>query len=76
MELPKKATSASKQGNDKVEVPKAEPFLLSEGLPPVPAKVVAEIQSREFIDMAELLRDNIEATRRWREAEAPHCSGR
>lgn len=39
-------------------------FVLGEGLPPVPAKLVAKILKGEFIDMAELLRDNIEAERR------------
>ena len=37
----------------------AEPFLLSEGLPPVPAKLVAKIRKEDFVDMADLLRDNI-----------------
>ena len=40
-------------------------FMLGEGLPPVPAKLVAKILKGEFINMAELLRDNIEAERRW-----------
>ena len=42
----------------------ATPFLLGEGLPPIPAKSVAKIQKREFVDMAELLRDDMEAERR------------
>ena len=41
-----------------------KPFILSEGLPPVPCKLVARILKGEFIDMAELLRDNLEAQRR------------
>ena len=41
-----------------------KPFILSEGLPPVPCKLVARILMGEFIDMAELLRDNLEAQRR------------
>ena len=40
------------------------PFLLSEGLPPVPGKLVARILRGNFIDMAELLQDNLEAQRR------------
>ena len=36
------------------------PFLLGEGLPPISAK----LQKGDFIDMAELLRDNIEADRK------------
>ena len=42
----------------------ATPFILGESLPPIPAKLVAKIQKGEFVDMAELLRDNIEADRR------------
>jgi hypothetical protein len=54
---------------EKVEPPKKkEPpsklFLLSECLPPVPAKLVSRILKGDFIDMAELLRDNLEAERR------------
>lgn len=41
-----------------------KPFILSEGLPPVPHKLAARILKGEFIDMAELLRDNLEAQRR------------
>lgn len=40
------------------------PFTLGEGLPVVPAKLVARIQKGEYVDMAELLRDNIEVGRR------------
>ena len=45
--------------------PAPTPFLLGEGLPPIPAKLVAKIQKGYFVDMAELLWDNIEAERRW-----------
>ena len=41
------------------------PFFMSDCLPPVPAKLVAKIVKRDNVDMAELLRDNIEAER-WR----------
>ena len=41
-----------------------KPFILSEGLPPVPSRLVARILRGEFVDMAELLRDNLEAYRR------------
>ena len=41
-----------------------QPFLFSDGFPPVPAKLVGKILRLEFVDMAELLRDNIEAERR------------
>ncbi len=33
------------------------PFVLSEGLPAIPAKLVRKIQKGGFVDMAELLRD-------------------
>ena len=39
----------------------ATPFLLGESLPPIPVRLVANIQKGEFAD---LLRDNIEADRR------------
>ena len=42
----------------------AQPFLLSDGLAPVPPKLVAKIQKLDFVDMAELLRDNLEVQRR------------
>ena len=41
------------------------PFVLSEALPVVPAKMVKRILKKgEFVDMAELLKDNLEAERR------------
>ena len=40
------------------------PFIVGEGLPVVPSKLVAKINRGKFADMAELLRDNIEAGRR------------
>ena len=39
------------------------PFILSEGLPPVPHKLAARILRGEYVDMAELLCDNLEAQR-------------
>ena len=47
------------------------PFTLGEGLPPVPSKLVAKIHKGDFVDMAELLRDNIEAERRRSQASNP-----
>ena len=44
--------------------PPAPPFKVGEGLPAVPPRLVAKIQRGEYVDMAELLRDNIEADRR------------
>ena len=40
------------------------PFILGEALPVVPAKLVKRIRRGEYVDMAELLKDNIEAERR------------
>ena len=40
------------------------PFTLGEGLPPVPAKLVNKIRRGEYVDMADLLRDNMELERR------------
>ena len=40
------------------------PFVLGEGLPIVPARPVRKIEKGEYVDMAELLRDNAEAERR------------
>jgi hypothetical protein len=39
-------------------------FTLGEGLPPVPGKLVQKIQRGDYVDMAELLRDNMELERR------------
>ena len=41
-----------------------KPFVLSEGLPPVPHKLVIRVLRGDFVDMAELLRNNLEAQRR------------
>ena len=40
------------------------PFVLSEALPVVPAKLVKRILRGEYVDMSELLSDNLEAERR------------
>ncbi len=40
------------------------PFIVSEALPVVPGKLVKRILQGEFTDMAELLKDNVEAERR------------
>ena len=42
------------------EAKTATPFLLGEGLPPIPSKPVDKIQKGDFVDMAGLLQDNIE----------------
>jgi len=48
----------------KAEVPVEIPFILSDALPVVPAKLVKRILKPEYVDMAELLKDNMEAERR------------
>ena len=40
------------------------PYIISEALPKVPGKLVSRILSGEYVDMAELLKDNVEAERR------------
>ena len=54
----------SKAAGEPPKKTEPKPFLLSEGLPSVPAKLVGCILKGDFIDMAELLRDNLEAERR------------
>ena len=56
-----KKYAASSKG---AKVQDTQPFVFSHGFPPVPAKLVAKILRLEFVDMAELLRDDIEAERR------------
>ena len=51
----------SKNSKEKDKPPPQPAFLLGEGLPPVPPKLV---QRLEFVDMAELLGDNLEVQRR------------
>ena len=63
------------KGKGKVVDKLAKPFLLSEGLPPVPGKLVARILKGDFVDMAELLRDNLEAQRKGVLQEAEGSTG-
>ena len=42
----------------------AKPFILSEGLAPIPPSVVKKIQNLEFVDFAELMPDNRDLLRR------------
>ena len=44
-------------------------FAFSDSFPPIPAKLVGKILKGDFVDMAELLRDNIEAERRGGQGE-------
>ena len=41
-----------------------KPFIISEALPVIPAKLVKKVERGEFVDMADFLKDNIEAERR------------
>ena len=57
---PKSTQSDLKEGSgDSLGV-----FIVSEGLPPVPVKLVTKIQRGDYVDMAELLRNNMEMERR------------
>ena len=53
----------------------AQPFVLSDGLAPVPAKLVTRILRGDFVDMAKLLRDNLEAQQRGIIQESSTISG-
>ena len=64
------ATSRTREVN-----PDSLPFVLSETLPIVPAKLVRKILSGDFVDMAELLKDNMEAERRRHASEADPTQG-
>ena len=48
---------------------------MSETLPIVPAKLVKKIRKGEFIDMAELLKDNMEVERKWCSVEVDPLQG-
>ena len=54
----------NRHGETDRKVDEAAPFLLGEALPVVPAKLVKKIVRGEFVDMAELLWDNMEVGRR------------
>ena len=61
-------TEESEEGDVASKPPPAKKtlasYVLSEGLPVVSGKIVAKIQRRDFVDMADLLKDNMEAERR------------
>ena len=69
------ASAALQEAGEKEPKGKAEaqPFILSVCLPPVPSKLVAKIIKGDFVDMAELLRDNIEAERRRAMGDTSSC---
>ena len=60
--MPEPGTEAMAGSAKEKEVP-PQPFILGEGLPAVLAKLANKIQKGEFVDMAELLKDSIEAER-------------
>ena len=55
--------------------PPSHPFIISSALPVVPVKLVKKIWSGEYVDMAELLRDNMEVERRRHATEGEGGSG-
>ena len=63
-----KGNSIPGEESTKEETPKgtdsSAPFVVGEGLPVIPAKLVAKIQRGDYVDMAELLKDNVEVDRR------------
>ena len=68
----KEATKGATQEEPKSAEPNLEeaksqelspPFIIGEGVPAVPAKLVSKIKRGEYVDMAELLKDNIEMER-------------
>ena len=61
--MPELGTEAITGSTKEKQVP-PQPFILGEGLPLVPAKLANKIQKGEFVDMAELLKNNTEANRR------------
>lgn len=50
-------------GSSKKDEPPTEAFVLGEALPVVPAKLVRHILKAEYVDMAELLKDNMHGGR-------------
>lgn len=64
-----------KETKAKEETPGEAPFVLSEALPVVPAKLVRRILKAEYVVMAELLKDNMEAERRRWQLEGPSPQG-
>ena len=62
--LQSKTTSMEAEQGEKSGEESEKMFILSEALPVIPAKLVRRILRAEYVDMAELLKDNIEAERR------------
>ena len=66
---------APEGGNKKGADNRERPFILSESLPVVPAKLVKRILKGVFVDMVELLKDNMEVERRRALAEGESRQG-
>lgn len=56
--------SAPPPGHAETKEKDCGPFVLSDALPVVPAKLAKKIRRGEFVDMSELLKDNMEVERR------------
>ena len=56
--------SLPSQGNTDCDIQEGAPFILGEALLVVPGKLAQKIAKGEFVEMAELLKDNIELERR------------
>lgn len=61
---PQKPQPSSEMKGEEEKKINPPPFLMGEGLFPMPAKVMAKIQWGEFVNIAELLRDNMEVEHR------------
>ncbi len=62
--MDKTEQSQSTGETDSKSASAAEPFMLGEGLPVIPAKLVAKILKGTYVDMADLLQDNIALEKR------------
>ena len=62
---PKAANTEEKKSSECTtrEKKAAVAFSFSDSFPPIPVKLIVKIQKGDFVDMPELLRDNIEAER-------------
>ena len=67
---PAPSATEHEPGKEPASKTAALPFILSKVLPPVPSKIVGRIQSLQFVEMRELLPDNIALAERL--ATLPH----
>ena len=66
--------AGTESGGSAVTTGTATAFILGEGLPAVPARLVKKILDGEFVDMAELLHNNVEVERRRADQGGPTTS--